>query len=1059
MGMSPKQWDRVKELFEAALECNPKQRDALLESRWEDEAVRNEVRRLLAEQDHLGGFLSTLPSSDPSPHPADSPERLVPGEVLAARFRIINFLAAGGMGEVYKAEDLRLDRIVVLKFLSKELAEDHQSLERFRREAKAASALNHPNICTVHDFGEGAGKTFIAMEYLEGETLSSRINRGAVPLDETLKIAVAIAQALGTAHRKRVIHRDLKPGNIMLTSAGVKLLDFGLAKYERPVSDDKDPLTFHTGEARIIGTLPYMSPEQLQGERVGVRGDIFAFGAVLYEMLTGTKAFKRRSDIGLIATLDSEEPKPIREFVKDVPEEVERIIRRCLRRQPEERYASMSEIERELEDCSALFSGPSSGVNLRVLLRQSKRPKVAIPFLLIFLMLVGVVAWWIHYSYRVKWARDQALPQIAQLIKETNDYAPAVQEAYALAVQAERYIPHDPMLVKFWPDISWSTAIHTTPSGVAVYRRNYNAPESAWELVGHTPIENRRFPAVDSLWKFERKGFATVERATFPDDSLAVTMDEEGKVPARMVHVELPTSESHPLTRIELPGLRESPAVPLGNFWIDKYEVTNAEYKRFVDQGGYQRREYWKHDFRNDGRVLSWEEGMKLFQDKTGRPGPAAWILGEYPHGQDNYPVTGVSWFEAAAYAEFVHKSLPTIYHWTVAALEWHGESSDGPSIIPASNFGGAGSAPVGAYRDMSWSGAFDMAGNVKEWTLNEERSGKHYILGGAWNEPTYMFYSPDARIPFERSTNFGFRCSKYDLTGEDTKAAGPVTFEVRDYSSEKPVSDQVFRVYKSLYAYDKTPLHAVVEPIQQTDEWKEEKITFDAAYGGERITAFLFLPRKASPPFQVVVHFGGANGFHERSNVYVLQESMDTYDWIVKSGRAFMWPVFKGTYERWDDLKLHPKDTSNYRDHVIDWSKDLGRSIDYLETRSDIDHSKLAYHGRSFGGAYGALLPALDDRLKAVILTSSGFWLQRQLPEEDQINFAPRVRAPVLMLNGRFDYYFPQGSSQEPMFRLLGTPSEHKRLVVYDAGHDLPRAETIKEELNWLDRYLGPVK
>src|SRR5215468_9397788 len=193
MGMSPKQWDRVKELFEAALECSPKQRDAFLERKGEDEVVRDEVRRLLAEQDHLGrGFLSTLPSSDPSLHPTDSPERLAPGEVLSARFRIINFLAAGGMGEVYKAEDLRLDRMVVLKFLSKELAEDRQSLERFRREAKAASALNHPNICTVYDFGEDAGRAFIAMEYLDGETLSARIQRGALSLDETLKIAVAI---------------------------------------------------------------------------------------------------------------------------------------------------------------------------------------------------------------------------------------------------------------------------------------------------------------------------------------------------------------------------------------------------------------------------------------------------------------------------------------------------------------------------------------------------------------------------------------------------------------------------------------------------------------------------------------------------------------------------------------------------------------------------------------------------------------------------------------------------------------------------------------------------
>ena len=197
--------------------------------------------------------------------------------------------------------------------------------------------------------------------------------------------------------------------------------------------------------------------------------------------------------------------------------------------------------------------------------------------------------------------------------------------------------------------------------------------------------------------------------------------------------------------------------------WIDRYEVTNAEFKRFLDQGGYQKQEYWKQEFRKDGRVLSWAEAMKLFQDKTGRPGPASWIQGEYPRGQEDFPVTGVSWFEAAAYAEFAGKSLPTIYHWTAAA-----SPADSPSIIPASNFGGQGTARVGKYHGMSWSGAYDMAGNVKEWCSNEADSGNRYIMGGAWDEPTYMFNDVDARSPFERSANFGFRCAKYASTGDD---------------------------------------------------------------------------------------------------------------------------------------------------------------------------------------------------------------------------------------------------------------------------------------------------
>ena len=1050
MEMSPKQWDRVKELYEAVLERSPAQRVTFLQQNEKDETVRGEVRRLLAEQDSMGSFLSKSPFAD-FRLAAAGEKRIASGELLAERFRILGFIAAGGMGEVHKAEDTRLDRIVALKFLPKELAEDHQSLDRFRREAKAASALNHPNICTIYDFGEDAGRAFIAMEYLGGETLSARIKKGPLAIDETLRIAIAVAGGLGAAHRKGIIHRDLKPGNIMLTETGPKLLDFGLAKVERPVAVNEKTMTVLTGEPRVVGTLPYMSPEQLQAKEVDARGDIFSFGAVLYEMLTGRKAFERRSSIETIEAVDREEPKAVHDLVKGVPDHLERIIRRCLQKCPGDRYASMSEVERELVDCRALTSEPASGINLKVLLQNTKRPSVAVPALLTLLIMVCLFVWGMRHSSRARWARNQAVPQIGQLIEQGE-----LGEAYALAVQAEQYIPDDPMLAKFWPVISWSGSFNTTPSGVSVFRGHYNAPDNAWEMVGRSPIETQRFPLVDSRWKFELNGFTTVERATFPSGSLTVTMDKEGQAPAGMIRVELSPSESpqgKPVGLDGLPGFETLPAIPLTNYWIDKFEVTNTEFKQFVDQGGYQKQKYWKHEFLVDGHALSWPEAIKLFHDKTGRPGPATWMQSEYPKGQGDYPVTGVSWFEAAAYAEFAGKSLPTIYHWKATA-----SPKDGPSVIPASNFGGAGPAPGGTYRGMSWSGAFDMAGNVKEWISNEATSGKRYIMGGAWNEPTYMFYDADARSPFDRSANFGFRCAKYVLTDGSAKAANPITFQARDYGSEKPVSDQLFQVYKSLYSYDKIPLDAVVESTRDKDEWKLEKVSYNAAYGNERITAYLFLPRKASPPFQTVVYFPGASALRQRSSANLPQ--LEEYDFVIKSGRAVMFPVYKSTYERGDDIKHgYPNISSSYRDHVIAWSKDLGRSIDYLESRPDIDRSKLAYEGASWGGAMGSLFLAVEDRFKALVLICPGFYLQNRLPEVDQLNFAPRVRAPVLMLNGRFDFIFPVGSSQEPMFRLLGTPKEQKRRIVYETGHDIPQNELIKETLNWLDRYLGPTK
>jgi|SRR5271169_2087238 len=966
-----------------------------------------------------------------------------------SHYRIFEKLGGGGMGVVYKAQDTRLDRFVALKFLPEDLAHDRQALERFRREAKAASALNHPNICTIYDIGEQEGKAFIAMEYLEGEALSARIEKGPLPISESVQIAIRVASALSTAHKKGIIHRDLKPGNIMLTATGTKLLDFGLAKYMQPAAVTDETATMLTGELQVVGTLPYMSPEQLQGMEVDARVDIFGFGAVLYEMLTGTRAFQRKSSSETIIAVGREDPRPVREVVKEVPEKLEKIVQRCLRKRAAERYGSVAEIERELKEWWAEAEEPASGINLKVLLRKSRRPRVAVPLALVSLLAFGAGAWSVHHTLKVRWARQEALPKIAELTEKEK-----TGEAFALAVQAQRYIPKDPILEKFWDDISWSAEIRSTPPGAAVYRKDYAAPDRAWEFIGVTPIPERKFPAVDSKWKYELKGYVTVERATFPDGNLSITMDEEGKAPAGMVKVRLstPDSKTSPVKIIGIPGYTDAPEVPLGDYWIDKYEVTNAEFKRLVDQGGYQKQEYWKEKFEKDGRVLSWAEAMKLFVDKTARPGPAEWVQGEYPVGQEDYPVTGLSWYEAAAYAAFVGKALPTIYHWSLAASPWGGSS-----ILPASNFAGRGTSARGTYLGMSRYGAYDLAGNVKEWILNEDRSGKRLILGGAWNEPSYAFFVADARMAFARDANFGFRCAKYELSGESDKAANAITIKVRDYRSETPASHQAVEAYKEFYSYDKTPLHATVDRRQETGDWRVEKVSYDAAYGKERIIAYLYLPKRASPPFQTVVYFPGSGAVYEKSSEGGVQ--VGSYDFIVKSGRAVLAPVYKSTYERHDGYTPGRKDTTDYRDHVVLWYKDLARSVDYLETRTDIDYTKIAYEGASWGAAMGALFPALETRFRALVLVCPGFYVQTRLPEADPFNFAPYVKAPVLMLNGRFDYLFPIDSSQEPMFRILGTPKEQKRWVVYDTGHDIPRTEQIKETLDWLDKYLGSVK
>jgi eukaryotic-like serine/threonine-protein kinase len=275
--------------------------------------------------------------------------------------------------------------------------------------------------------------------------------------------------------------------------------------------------------------------------------------------------------------------------------------------------------------------------------------------------------------------------------------------------------------------------------------------------------------------------------------------------------------------------------------------------------------------------------------------------------------------------------------------------------------------------------------------------------------------------------------------------------------SQEKPVSDSIFQAYRGLYYYDQAPLDASVESLSSNGEdWKVEKITYAAAYGNERAIAYLFLPTKAKPPFQTVLFFPGSNALSLRQFSMYPTASLDA---VIRSGRAVIYPIYKSTYERGDGMESDVASaTSVWRDHLIMWVKDASRALDYVETRPDLDHNKLAYYGYSWGAEMGAIVPAVDPRIKVVVLALGGLDFHRSLPEVDTINFLPHVKQPVLMLNGRYDFFFPVDSTQEPFYRLLGTKKDEKKHLIYETSHNIPRNELIKEMLNWLDLYLGPV-
>jgi eukaryotic-like serine/threonine-protein kinase len=407
-----------------------------------------------------------------------------------------------------------------------------------------------------------------------------------------------------------------------------------------------------------------------------------------------------------------------------------------------------------------------------------------------------------------------------------------------------------------------------------------------------------------------------------------------------------------------------------------------------------------------------------------------------------------LSWYEAGAYAEFAGKSLPTLYHWYIAA-----GISNNSQITSLSNFGGQGPARVGSNLGMTPYGAYDMAGNVKEWTVN--RSGeKRYILGGGWNESSYMFQQFDVRSPWDRDATFGFRCVRY-VSPAPERLNGEVVITSKDRSRDQPVDDRAFRVFKSLLSYDKTDLKATVDSVNDAPHWRQENISFQAAYGNERVILHLYLPKETTPPYQAVFYYGGANFLSARTPEEVSTRLME---YIVKSGRAVVLPAYAGTLER-GPTTVAP-DSARARDLMILQFKDVARSIDYLETRQDIDTSKLGYCGVSLGSIEGVIVLGAEPRFKAAVLVSVGSG-RGQFAETDTWNYAPRVRIPVLMLNGQDDSLFPVESTQNPFFKALGSADKDKRHIIYPGGHAdfIDRLEVIKEALGWLDRYLGPVK
>jgi formylglycine-generating enzyme required for sulfatase activity/dienelactone hydrolase len=1049
--MASERQQRARTLYELALQRPPAERSKFVtESARGDNDLRRDVEVLLSS-----GKTTEL-------HDVDlAAEGGIRAGVAIGHYRVDRLLGRGGMGVVFRAIDTRLNRPVAIKLLSESFL-DANARRRFQREAQMASALNHPHILTVHDVGEYAGSQYLVTEYVDGGTLDGWLAAEERTPRQIVELLIGVADGLAAAHASNILHRDIKPANILVSSAGyAKLADFGLAKPAQDSGVRDGSSAAYTRVGAIIGTLDYMSPEQVSGRTLDARSDIFSLGVVLHEALAGRRPFVGDTDVDLMHAIVHDAPAGLR---SDVPDSLRDIVEKTIEKDPAERYQSMRELVVDLKRFARRTGAPGSvgshvsadhGRTAPVVARRRWVP-AAVMLVAAVVAGAGYFAW--NRTAQARWAREEAIPEVSRLTDE-GEY----REAFDLAQRAKRVAPDDPLLRSITPLFTTTYIVTSTPSDAAVLVRGYADSDGEWRLLGRTPLPAADVARQPLLWRFEKTGFEPAEIATSIEDNdegeytVTATLRPQGDHPDM---VSVPADVPSQL----LNGVRlGSPDV--GAFLIDRYEVTNEAYREFIEARGYERPEFWEGlAFTKGDTPLAFEDAMRLFVDRTGRAGPANWELGDYPAGQERYPVTGVSWYEAAAYARFRRKALPTLHHWTKAALPAITEGSLTASIAPASNFGSTGPAPVGRYAGVGPYGTYDMHGNVSEWSANANPAGARWTLGGSWMDAIYSYSYATAQSPLERSPTLGFR-----LMATDGAEIPPALSGLMDVSrnqvalGRQPVSDEIYAAYAEQLVYQSGELNAS-EPvvIATTVDWVKQRVTVDTGYG-ERMNIFLFVPTRARPPYQALIFFPSVDVVQLKLSSDSLEpghRTAATLDFVVKSGRVLVQPIYQGTYERFRaPLRFTNVVAATLQRRWIDWRSDIGRTIDYLETREDIDAERIAYAGVSFGAIIPLHLPAVESRLSAVLLLASGLNHPVQLPPSiDPLNYAPRIKQPVLMMNGRFDHLQP-ADAQQALFDRLGTPAAQKRRVLVDAGHVIPRSEMLVEVLDWLDESLGQVR